>query len=164
MDKGKNIRVLLVDDCPVSTEAISMMLELEEQDICFKSCSNPEKAIELALGFSPTVMLLDLIMPEMGGLELVSLIRAHPELQPIPIIVLSAEESPEEKANAFEGGANDYLVKTPHRVELMARIRYHSEAYGHRAERDQALSVASSRSLFNLRSSSRAWSLSALCP
>jgi adenylate cyclase len=56
----------------------------------------------------------------------------------IPLIVLSSKEDPLIKAQAFELGANDYLVKLPDRVELIARIRYHSRAYNNLRKRQEA--------------------------
>src|SRR6185295_19233745 len=54
------------------------------------------------------------------------------------IIVLSAEDDAETKSNAFAVGANDYLVKLPDRIELIARIRYHAKAYSNQIQRDEA--------------------------
>src|SRR5262249_58692658 len=56
----------------------------------------------------------------------------------IPMIVLSSKEEPVIKAQAFALGANDYLVKLPDRIELIARIRYHSRSYIAQLERDEA--------------------------
>lgn len=64
--------------------------------------------------------------------------RAHPKLRDLPIIVLSTREDAETKAQAFALGANDYLVKLPDRVELVARLRYHSQAYIRLMERNDA--------------------------
>ncbi len=56
----------------------------------------------------------------------------------MPVIVLSAKEDPKLKAHSFAVGANDYVVKLPDRLELLARIRYHSAAHISRLQRDQA--------------------------
>ena len=68
-------------------------------------------------------------MPGLDGLTLVSKFRANPATKDIPIIVLSTNENPQVKGQAFALGANDYLVKLPDKIELIARIRYHSKAY-----------------------------------
>ena len=65
-------------------------------------------------------------MPGIDGLSLLKQFRANPRTRDIPMIVLSAKEEPLIKAQAFALGANDYLVKLPDRVELIARIRHHS--------------------------------------
>ncbi|MGE8357070.1 MAG: diguanylate cyclase, partial [Microvirgula sp.] len=56
----------------------------------------------------------------------------------VPIIVLSSRDDPKVKSAAFSSGANDYLVKLPDNIELVARIRYHSRSYLHRQQRDEA--------------------------
>jgi two-component system, chemotaxis family, response regulator WspR len=84
------------------------------------------------------VILQDLIMPDVDGLTLVSRYRAAPTTKDIPIIVLSSNEDPVIKRDAFRGGANDYLVKLPDKIELIARIRLHSKAYLNQIQRDEA--------------------------
>ena len=69
-------------------------------------------------------------MPGADGLMLVRQYRAHPVTRDVPVIVLSSKEEPAVKSEAFAAGANDYLVKLPDNLELIARIRYHSKAYG----------------------------------
>ena len=120
--------VLLVDDQIIVKESIRRALA-DAPDIRFEYCQDPTKAIEVALRVRPTVVLQDLIMPEVSGLTLVRFFRKHPQLSAVPIVVLSTREDPTDKAETFEAGANDYLVKLPHQVELLARIRYHSKAY-----------------------------------
>jgi sigma-B regulation protein RsbU (phosphoserine phosphatase) len=131
------ITVLLVDDQRMIGEAVRRMLA-DEKDIDFHFCQNPEDALETAVEVQPTVILQDLIMPEVDGLTLVKYFRAGDATRDIPMIVLSSEEDPVTKAEAFALGANDYLIKLPDRVELVARIRYHSAAYISRLERDEA--------------------------
>jgi diguanylate cyclase (GGDEF)-like protein len=77
-------------------------------------------------------------MPSIDGLDLLRLFRSNPSTSETPIIVLSTEESPEIKSQAFSAGANDYLVKLPNKTELLARIQYHSKAYLNRIQRDEA--------------------------
>ena len=77
-------------------------------------------------------------MPGLDGLTLVREYRNHPATQNIPIIVLSTKEDPLIKSAAFAAGANDYLVKLPDNIELVARIRYHSRSYMTLLQRDAA--------------------------
>jgi phosphoserine phosphatase RsbU/P len=110
-------------------EAIRRMLAVAE-DIVFHYCSDPAQALPMVRKINPTVILQDLVMPEIDGLTLVRFIRAKDSpTRFIPLIVLSSKEEPKIKAKAFEYGANDYLVKLPDSIELIARIRYHSQAY-----------------------------------
>ncbi len=132
------ITVLLIDDQSIIGEAVRRMLAAEE-DIVFHYCSDPTQALKVAKEYSPTVILQDLVMPQMDGLLLVQFLRSRDApTHHIPLIVLSSKEEPLVKAQAFELGANDYLVKLPDRVELIARIRYHSSAYINLLKRQEA--------------------------
>ena len=129
--------VLLVDDQAMIGEAVRRGLAHEE-NIDFHFCADPHQAIAQAIRIKPTVILQDLVMPGLDGLTLVREYRNHPATQNIPIIVLSTKEDPLIKSAAFSAGANDYLVKLPDNIELVARIRYHSRSYMTLLQRDAA--------------------------
>jgi len=131
------IKVLLIDDQPMVAEAIRRALA-QEMDIDFHYCKTPSRAVQKASDLQPTVILQDLVMPEIDGLEMVEFFRANPATSQIPIVVLSTKEEAEIKSKAFGLGADDYLVKLPDRIELIARIRRHSKAYIHLKERNEA--------------------------
>jgi two-component system chemotaxis family response regulator WspR len=84
------------------------------------------------------VILQDLVMPGVDGLTLVRQYRLNPATRDIPIIVLSTREDPATKSAAFAAGVNDYLVKLPDAIELIARIRYHSRSYINLLQRNAA--------------------------
>lgn len=136
------ITVLLIDDQLMVAAAVKRMLA-SEPDIVFHSCQDPTKAIQVAAEIGPTVILQDLVMPDIDGLTLVKFFRAHPKLKDVPLIVLSSNEEAITKADAFAVGANDYLVKLPDAVELIARIRYHSRAYINLLQRNEAYEALS---------------------
>ena len=132
------LTVLLIDDQSIIGEAVRRMLE-PEGDIVFHYCQNPLKSLQFARQYKPTVILQDLVMPEMDGLLLVRFLRSQDApTRDTPLIVLSSKEEPGTKTKAFELGANDYLVKLPDRLELIARIRYHSRAYLNLRKRQEA--------------------------
>jgi sigma-B regulation protein RsbU (phosphoserine phosphatase) len=131
------IKVLLIDDQAIVAAAVQRMLA-PEQDIVFQACQDPTRAIQTAVEFQPTVILQDLVMPEIDGLTLVKFFRVQPRLKDVPLIVLSTKEEATTKADAFALGANDYLVKLPDRIELVARIRYHSKGYINLLQRNEA--------------------------
>jgi len=131
------ITVLLIDDQAMIGEAVRRMLA-EEQDVVFHYLQDPTQAIQRATELSPTVILQDLVMPEIDGLTLVKFFRAHATLRDVPLIVLSTKEDPKIKAEAFALGANDYLVKLPDKIELIARIRHHSKGYINLLQRNEA--------------------------
>src|SRR4051812_3009031 len=129
--------VLLVDDQPIIGEAVRRML-VDEKDVVFHYCKDAARAIERANEIGPTVILQDLVMPDIDGLSLVKLYRENEATREVPLIVLSTKEEPKIKAEAFTLGANDYLVKLPDRLELLARVRYHSRGYINLLERNEA--------------------------
>jgi len=132
-----HVMVLLVDDQAMVCEAVRRALA-HQPDIDFHYCSVAAEAMQVATQLKPTVILQDLIMPGTDGLTLVSQFRAHPVTRDIPIIVLSTNENPQVKGQAFALGANDYIVKLPDKIELVARIRHHSRAYLNQLQRDAA--------------------------
>jgi phosphoserine phosphatase RsbU/P len=131
------VTVLLIDDQPMIGEAVRRMLA-GEPDIDFHYNRDAAKALPEADRVKPTVILQDLVMPEIDGLSLVKEFRANEATRETPLIVLSTKEEPTVKAEAFALGANDYIVKLPDRLELLARIRYHSRGYINLLERNEA--------------------------
>jgi CheY-like chemotaxis protein/HPt (histidine-containing phosphotransfer) domain-containing protein len=132
-----HVMVLLVDDQAMVCEAVRRALA-NQPDIDFHYCADAREAIPIANQIKPTVILQDLVMPGIDGLTLVSQFRANPSTRDTPIIVLSTNENPQVKGQAFAMGANDYLVKLPDKIELVARIRYHSKALMNLLQRDAA--------------------------
>jgi len=144
----EKILVFLVDDQAMVAEGVRRMLEADPA-IAFHYVSDPTQALESAIKIGPTVILQDLVMPGVNGLDLLKEYRKHPFTRAVPVIVLSSKEEPVVKRMAFELGANDYMVKLPHRIELLARVRLHSEAYIHELQRQRAFQAleASQREL-----------------
>lgn len=129
--------VLLVDDQPFVAEVIRRFLS-SEADLILHYCSDPNEAVVMAMRLRPSVILQDLVMPDVDGLAIVGRFRAEAATKDTPIIVLSSKEDPQTKSLAFSVGANDYLVKLPDQLELVARVRYHSNAHRSRVQRDEA--------------------------
>jgi len=122
----------------------------DQADIVYEFCKDAGSALTVATNFQPTVILQDLIMPSIDGLDMVRKFRSVPATASVPVIVLSAREEAVVKAQLFEAGANDYLVKLPDKIELIARIRVHSDAYKRLLERNSAFD-ALERSLVALK-------------
>jgi len=136
----KNFRhavVLLVDDQAIVAEAIRRMLA-DDKEIEFHYCKDPTMAVDEAKKIKPTIILQDIVMPGVDGYTLLRHYRADPLTASTPVIVLSSKEDPRDKSMAFEKGANDYLVKLPDKIELVARIRAHSRTYQLQMQRDEA--------------------------
>jgi signal transduction histidine kinase/HPt (histidine-containing phosphotransfer) domain-containing protein len=132
-----HVMVLLIDDQAMVCEAVRRALA-NQADIDFHYCADAREALTVANQIKPTVILQDLVMPGIDGLTLVNQFRANPVTKDTPIIVLSTNENPQVKGQAFAMGANDYLVKLPDKIELVARIRYHSKAMMNLLQRDAA--------------------------
>jgi sigma-B regulation protein RsbU (phosphoserine phosphatase) len=131
------VRVLLVDDQPLIGEAVRRLVA-GEPDIEYHYCRDPLQAQDKALELRPTVILQDLVMPGIDGLELIRRFRADDRTRDVPMVMLSTNEEGSTKADAFALGANDYIVKLPDRLELLARIRHHSRGYINQLQRDEA--------------------------
>jgi two-component system chemotaxis family response regulator WspR len=130
--------VLLVDDDMIFAQALHRLFA-QDRDIAFHYCASPREALERAEVLRPTVILQNVEIPDVYGLELVRQYRASPATAEVPIIILCSKEDPIGKSQAFAQGANDYIVKLPDRIELVARVRYHSRMHSALAAlRDQA--------------------------
>ncbi len=129
------LKVLLVDDQRIIGEAVRRMLR-SQADIEFHFCQHAEEAVAKAEAIQPTLILQDLVLPDIDGLEMVRRFRENPVTASVPIIVLSSKEDAATKADSFRAGANDYIVKLPEEIELLARVRYHSTAYVMRLKLD----------------------------
>jgi PleD family two-component response regulator len=132
------ISVLLIDDEFLIGEAMRIKLS-SETDIVFNYCKEPDKALETAIGVQPTVIMLDLVMPGVNGLTMVKFFKSSEDFRDVPLIVLSAREEPELKKKAIALGANDYMIKLPDKIDLVARIRCHSERYIFKQQRDELI-------------------------
>lgn len=133
-------RVLLVDDQPIIVEAVRRMLAGHD-DIEFHYVTDPAYAESTAVRIQPTVILQDLVMPDIDGFALIRYYRENEALREVPVIVLSAKEDSKLKAHGFAVGANDYMVKLPDQLELLARVRYHSACHINRLQRDEAVNA-----------------------
>jgi class 3 adenylate cyclase len=133
-------RVLVVDDTLLVGKVVQQMLA-NERDVEVHYRQTAAGALEAAVAVQPTVILQDLVMPDVTGAEMVRRYRSLPETALVPVIVLSAVEEPATKAELLAGGASDYVVKLPDRVELAARVRLHSEAFTRLLERNAAFAA-----------------------
>ncbi|MGE3317816.1 MAG: ATP-binding protein [Candidatus Berkiella sp.] len=117
---SKRERVLLVDDNPDMRSYIKKLLD-PYYDVAL--ATNGKEAYDLAQSFKPNLILSDVMMPVMNGVELVQAIRHNEELKLVPIILLSARAGEEIKIEGLETGANDYVIKPFNATELLTRIK-----------------------------------------
>lgn len=123
-----SVRLLMVDDSKFICASIKQLLSSEKY-IQITFCNKPLQALELAKQYNPTIVLMDLEMPEISGLELLTIFRNDDFTQEIPVIILSGISDVSVKAKAFALGANDYMEKEMDKIELISRIQYHSKSY-----------------------------------
>jgi len=136
-NQSKNCSVLLIDDEAMAEDLIGYHMS-RQQGITLRYDNRAELAVQLCKEIEANVLLVDLRMPGADGFDVIRMLRAHPDTEHLPVILLSSEDDADIKAQAFALGANDYLVKWPEARELEARIRYHCAAYQARQQRDAA--------------------------
>jgi signal transduction histidine kinase len=112
--------VLIVEDTPDVTRVIHLALR---QEFEIYAAPNGVKGLEVALQRSPSLIITDLMMPEMDGLELTRRVRAEPRLQHVPIIMLTARSDQEDRLSGIETGVNAYLTKPFSARELLTTVR-----------------------------------------
>ncbi|MGB3137485.1 MAG: response regulator transcription factor [Nodosilinea sp.] len=129
MSPNEQIRVLLVDDHPILLDGLEMLLECEPDIAVVGRASDGEAAIAMFRQHQPDVMLTDLRLPTINGIEVIALIRA--ETPRARIVVLSTYDTDEEIYQAVQAGAQGYLVKGATSDELLKAIRtvYRNQAY-----------------------------------
>lgn len=116
MDKGA--RVLIIDDEPQIRKLLRVSLGAHGYDI--DEAKTGQEGIYQTASFKPELVILDLGLPDMDGKEVVRRIREWSE---VPIIILSARDQEQEKVDALDAGADDYVAKPFGVSELMARMR-----------------------------------------
>ena len=119
MSAQKMHRILVVDDESDVTELLHYRLEQEGYRVA--TLNNPLACIAKVREFEPDLMLLDIMMPDLSGLQLCRIVRADPSMKDIPIIFLSARGEVEDRIKGLEAGAEDYLSKPFNTNELLLR-------------------------------------------
>ncbi|HBD96455.1 MAG: hypothetical protein A2015_15980 [Spirochaetes bacterium GWF1_31_7] len=118
-----NENILVVDDNIENLKTLEAFFIKEGFDV--RCAPNGKTALMLAQNKTPSLILLDIHMPEMNGFELCTEIKKNPFLENIPILFISAETSTDEKLKAFQFGAVDYITKPFQFEETLARVKTH---------------------------------------
>lgn len=116
-------RVLIVDDQPINVKLLERKLEREGMDSLI--AENGRRCVEMALELRPDLILLDVMMPEMDGMEACRILRSRAETREIPVIFITARSGRDGKLEGLGAGAVDYIVKPVDLDETMARVRTH---------------------------------------
>ncbi|CAI8280135.1 MAG: DNA-binding response regulator [Puniceicoccaceae bacterium MED-G32] len=119
--KNNNVnRILIVDDEPDVTELLKYKLE-QDGHVC-QVVNNPLSFISVAREFNPNLIILDIMMPELNGLQLCKMVRSDPNMNTIPIIFLTARGEVEDRIKGLESGGDDYMAKPFNTKELLLRV------------------------------------------
>lgn len=114
--------IMMVDDEPITMEMVQALLE-EDGYHRFYLEENSAQALETLEKVVPDILLLDLVMPEVSGFDILSAIRKHSRFKRLPIIILTSSTDTENKLRALDLGATDFLAKPVDQSELRLRIR-----------------------------------------
>jgi CheY-like chemotaxis protein len=114
------VRVLVTDDEPVTRTLLKSLLGREGFEVL--EATTGQQAIDVAMRERPDLMIIDLNMPEMNGYEAIGRLRTDPEMEALPILVLTADESAGVERRVLELGADDYIVKPFDPGILLSRV------------------------------------------
>ena len=117
---GSGLDILVVDDNEMNCEVISGILQIDGYQV--RSAISGKSGIEAMRSQRPHVLLLDMMMPEMSGADVIQIMKKDPILQEIPIILITARASEEDRIEGLRTGADDYLPKPIFAAELRLRV------------------------------------------
>ena len=114
-------RVLVVDDIPANVKLLEARLSAEYFDVM--TASNGTQALEICSRAECDIILLDVMMPDMDGFEVCRRLKSNPATHFIPVVMVTALDSPADRVRGLEAGADDFLTKPVSDVVLIARVR-----------------------------------------
>ncbi len=123
----KTAKILIVDDLEVNISILENIIRGEGYEpLC---ALNVQEALDIMGGTMPQLILSDVTMPGMNGLEFCKLLKSNPRTREIPVIFITVGDSREEKRAAFQAGAVDFIPKPFEPVEVIMRVKNHLENY-----------------------------------
>src|SRR5918999_3092666 len=114
-------RILVVDDVPANVKLLEARLSAEYFDVL--TASNGAEALDLCSRAECDIILLDVMMPDMDGFEVCRRLKSNPATHFIPVVMVTALDSPADRVRGLEAGADDFLTKPVSDVVLIARVR-----------------------------------------
>ena len=112
--------VLVVDDDPVIQKLLQVNFEMEGYDV--EVAGDGQEGLDRARAARPDVVLLDVMMPKLNGLEVATALKADPATRSIPIIMLSAKAQSADVQAGVEAGVDDYITKPFDPLDLLERV------------------------------------------
>ena len=120
MPQKNEVRILVVDDEPDVLELVVFHLKKENYKVAIADTG--DKALRMAVEQVPSLLILDLMLPGINGLEICKLLKQNPKTRDIPIIMLTARAGEEDRILGLELGAHDYVTKPFSPRELILRV------------------------------------------
>jgi CheY-like chemotaxis protein len=114
-------RVLLVEDAPFLRYAFGRLLRLQGFDV--REANDGQDALNCVAEFQPQLVLTDLTMPVMSGLELIGKLHDRPETAKIPVVAITADATTQAEEEARRAGAADFITKPVDLPDLLERLR-----------------------------------------
>jgi DNA-binding response OmpR family regulator len=114
-------KILVVDDSPTSLMWQKLILKAEPYEVI--TATDGQAGVEAALAQRPDLILMDVVMPRMNGLDACKVLRANPEMRSVPILMVTTRSEMATVKSAFENGCNEYITKPIDRAELLAKIK-----------------------------------------
>ena len=114
-------RILVVDDVPANVKLLEARLSAEYFDVL--TASNGSEALEICARAECDIILLDVMMPDIDGFEVCRRLKANPATHFIPVVIVTALDSPADRVRGLQAGADDFLTKPVSDVVLIARVR-----------------------------------------
>ncbi|MGD8212625.1 MAG: EAL domain-containing protein [Desulfobacterales bacterium] len=118
----KDAKIMIVDDEPINIEVVQAFLEQDKYHN-FVTIEDSTKVMQLLEETRPDLLLLDLMMPDVSGFDILSAVRTHSKFEHLPVIILTASTDTESKLKALDLGATDFLAKPLDQSELGLRVR-----------------------------------------
>lgn len=140
--------ILLVEDDPDNLELLEALLSTR---YAVRRATSGEQAAELAQGHTPDLILADLCLPRMNGLEMLDVLRSDPRTQAVPVIFLSGHRDEQRVVRALEHGAADFIAKPPAFRELFARVDRTLREAHHRVTLEELATTDALTGLYNFR-------------
>jgi len=148
IDSTEPQKVLVADDDAINREVLGELLKPEYTVLLAK---NGAQTLERAARHLPDLILLDVVMPDMDGYEVLRRLRADPHTAPICVIFISGLDRPEDEANGLKMGASDYIVKPFNQTVVMARVALHLQLVRQRRMLERLANIDGLTELANRR-------------
>ena len=135
----RHSKVLIVDDIPANLDLLRSMLKPMGSQIFF--ATSGAMALEIAKNARPDLILMDIMMPDMDGLETCRRLKENKDLTAIPVIFVTAKTEVDDLVRGFEAGGVDYITKPVKQPEVHARVNAHLQIQGLIQQQQETLSA-----------------------